>query len=102
MPISRIDVVSMPNRSQEASMFQHDVNERQLANTAQISNHFQKDVKDKMMKTIESQKTLNNEHKFDAKEKGSNQYFSSKINKKEKEKKKDIDKINTSIFDMKV
>jgi general stress protein YciG len=89
MSINPIDVM----RTQEVSQIKHIENSRIQHTQEQISRNFQTMIEHDHIKPKETTKSDDPEYRYDAKEKGKNQYFGSGNNKKEKkEEKKDAGK----------
>jgi len=100
MPIKPIDIYTMPPRSQEASNQQQNNLSRLTGEEMQMNNQFQKDVKQNTQRAVKADKKEDKEFKFDAKEKGNNEYSG---NKKKKQKRKPEDSLppmNGSSFDI--
>jgi hypothetical protein len=74
MPIRPIDIISIPNRSQEASLVHHESIQRAQQAHSQLNEKFNKDVKHNSEQTVKTAKSENTEYRYDAKEKGNNSY----------------------------
>lgn len=85
MPIRPIDIISMPNRSQEASQVHQEANQRNQQAQSQLNAIYNKDIKHNSQQTVKTTKSENNEYRYDAKEKGNNSYQGNKKGKKKKE-----------------
>lgn len=89
MPMGPLDII----RTQEASQLKHIENQRTQHAQGQASKSFQTMVENQHNKPIETTKTENTEYRYDAKEKGNNQYYENnkkrKQNKEEKKETKD-------------
>ncbi len=85
MQVGPIDAI----RAQEATQIRHvDIQKAQHAQE-QISRNFQNMVQQEQSKPTETTKTENTEYRYDAKEKGNNQYSGSKSKQKKKDDKGD-------------
>ncbi|BCN31504.1 hypothetical protein [Anaeromicropila herbilytica] len=105
MPITQLDMISMAPRSQEASQYKHIETTKLAAEQNQISTQFNQEIKHNSQQTTKTNKTENNEYRYDAKEKGNSTYYNQNDNKKKKksETKKEEDKqIKLSNFDIKI
>ncbi|NLP34610.1 MAG: hypothetical protein GX359_05360 [Clostridiales bacterium] len=78
MPIRPVEII----QSQGASQFKHIESQRTIHQQVHNSNNFQNLIKQESAKTKESTKSENNEYRYDAKEKGNNQYYGSGNRKK--------------------
>lgn len=88
MPITRLDMVSMAPKTQEAGTYkqqemQHPTNQQQT-----IAGTVQQQARQNETQTVRSNKTENEEQKYDARERGKGAYGGSAGKKKEQEKKK--------------
>lgn len=81
MAVGPIEVI----RAQEATQIRHMDTQRAQHAQEQISRNFQNMVQQEHSKPIEATKTDNTEYRYDAKEKGNNQYKGSKGKKDKKE-----------------
>jgi hypothetical protein len=88
MPIRPVEII----QSQGASQYKHIESQRTVHEQVQNNNHFQNQVKQDRMKTKEPTKSENSEYRYDAKEKGSNQYYGSGTQKKKNKKDSKEDK----------
>lgn len=80
MPINPIDIL----RTQEAAQFKHIESQRAQHAQDQINHNFQSVIEHEHDRPKEATKSDNSEYRYDAKQKGNNQYHGSKENKKEK------------------
>lgn len=85
MAIRPIDMLVMPNRSQEASQQQNASNARQIHAQENINTRFSTEVRHNSEQTVKMTKSENNEYRYDAKEKGNSSYQGSQGKKKKKE-----------------
>lgn len=85
MPVGPIEVI----RAQEATQIRHMDAQRAQHAQEMINKNFQTTVEHEHNKPVETTKSENKEYRYDAKEKGNNQYTGSDSKKKEKENKKD-------------
>ncbi len=83
MPIRPIDVV----KSQEASQIRHAEIQRMANAQAQSSKNVQDGIQEDRTRTSETAESDNNEYRYDPKEKGNNDYYGSRKQKKDKKKK---------------
>lgn len=91
MPINPIDIM----RTQEASTIKHMESTRAQHAQEQISKNFQTIVEQDHNKPKETTKSDNPEYRYDAKEKGNNEYYGSGNKKKEKKEDNQKDKKET-------
>lgn len=84
MPIKPIDII----RTQEASTLKHMENSRAQHAQEQLSKNFQTMIEHDHQKPKETTKTDNPEYRYDAKEKGNNNYNNSGDKKKGKKEDK--------------
>ena len=82
MPVGPIEVI----RAQEATQIRHMDTQRAQHAQEQISRNFQNMVQQVQRKPVETAKTDNTQYRYDAKEKGNNQYKGGKQSKKENNK----------------
>lgn len=104
MAIRPIDMLVMPNRSQEASLQQNANNARQTHAQNTISAQFSTEVRHNSEQTVKMTKSENNEYRYDAKEKGNSSYQGSggKKKKKEEDSAAASKQIKTSNFDIRI
>lgn len=104
MAIRPIDMLVMPNRSQEASQHQSANNAKQSHAQGSLNAQFSTEVRHNGEQAVKMTKSENNEYRYDAKEKGNSAYQDSKEKKKKKEEKskKESGKIKMSSFDMRI
>jgi hypothetical protein len=90
MPINPMDIM----RTQEASQLKHIVNQKTQDAQEQIGKNFQNTIKQEQFKPTQAAKSDNKEYRYDAKEKGNNQYqgFGGKKKSKDKEEKNESKK----------
>ncbi len=86
MPINPMDIM----KSQEVSQLKHIDIQRNQHEQVQIGRSFQNVIRNEQTKTHEADKSENNEYRYDAKEKGKNNYSGNggRGKKKEEENKK--------------
>lgn len=77
-------------RSQESSQMKHMEIQRNQHLQGQASKGFQTLVENQQKKPVETKKSDNPEYRYDAKERGNNQYYSNHKRKDKEEKKKEI------------
>lgn len=104
MPITRLDMISMAPKTQEAGTYKQQ--EVQHPNTQQhnIAGMIQQQVRRQETQTVRSNRTENEEQKYDAKEQGKGAYGGSPGQRKEQEKKEEEQrmKMRGSTFDITV
>ena len=100
MPIKPIDILSMPPRSQEASNHQQSSLTRLSGEQMQMNAQFQKETKHNVQMTEKADKKEDKEFKFDAKEKGNNEYSGNKRKRQKKEEEDRLPPMNGSSFDI--
>lgn len=104
MPITRLDMISMAPKTQEAGAYkqqevQHPINQQHnIAGTVQQQARLQE------TRTTQSNRTENEEQKYDAKERGKGAYQGSSKERKEQEKKEEEQRMRMrgSTFDITV
>lgn len=101
MPISRIDIITMPPKTQEASQYKQNELTKSFSEQAQLQSGFQKDISQNSKQTVRTLKGENTEKRYDAKEKGS-QSYDGQNSKKRQDKSKEKTEIKTSNFDVKI
>ena len=104
MAIRPIDMLVMPNRSQEASQHQNANNAKQAHAQGNINAQFSTEVRHNSEQTVKMTKSENNEYRYDAKEKGNSSYHGSQGKKKKKEasSQEQPKQIKISNFDMRI
>ncbi|MCH5273160.1 MAG: hypothetical protein J1E35_05755 [Lachnospiraceae bacterium] len=104
MPITRLDMVSVAPKTQEVGTYKQ--NETQHLNNQQqnIAGTVQQQARQNETQTVRSNKTENEEQKYDAKERGKGAYGGSSGKKKEQEKEEEEQrmKMRGSTFDITV
>lgn len=104
MPITRLDMISMAPKTQEAGAYKNQ--EVRHPNTQQhnIAGTVQQQARQQETQTVRSNKTENEEQKYDAKERGKGAYGGSSGNKKEQEQKEEEQRkiMRGSTFDITV
>ncbi|HAU87176.1 MAG TPA: hypothetical protein DCW90_17325 [Lachnospiraceae bacterium] len=104
MPIRPIDVFTMPPKSQETSQLQKSNMDRATNGEYVANQQFQDKVNRNMQKTVHAKDKEENGFRFDAKEKGQNEYQDNRKrkNEKPKETKSRLPKMNGSSFDISI
>lgn len=105
MPITRLDMISMAPKTQEAGAYkqqevQHPTNQQQ-----QIAGTVQQQARMQETQTVRSNKTENEEQKYDAKDRGKGAYGGSSGRKSKEEEKKEEEqrmRMRGSTFDITV
>lgn len=104
MPITRLDMISMAPKTQEAGAYKQQ--EVQHSNTQQhnIVGTVQQQARRQETQTVRSNKTENEEQKYDAKERGKGAYGGFARQRKEQEKKEEEQRrsMRGSTFDITV
>ena len=104
MPITRLDMISMAPKTQEAGTYKQQ--EIQHANSQQqnAAGAVQQQARQNETQTVRSGKTENEEQKYDAKDRGKGAYGGSSGKKKEQEKKEEEQRMRMrgSTFDITV
>lgn len=90
MPINPIDIM----RTQEASTIKHMESSRTQHAHEQLSKNFQTLIEHEHNKPKETTKSDNPEYRYDAKEKGNNEYYGPGGKKREKKEEKEKSKDN--------
>ena len=85
MPISRMDIMTMAPKTQEVTSVKVAQNEKPMNDQRMIENQFQNNTIQNSMKPVKTTQSENPEYRYDAKEKGNNEYDQ----KQKKKKKKD-------------
>lgn len=91
MPISRMDMMTMAPKTNEATSYKVNQNQKPVNEQVVISENQQKTIQHNSQQTIRKSKAENSEYRYDAKEKGNNQYSGKQkknSDKKEEEKEK--------------
>ena len=101
MPISRIDIITMPPKTQEASQYKQNELTKSFSEQAQLQSGFQKELSHNSQQTVRTLKGENTEKRYDAKEKG-NQSYEGQGSKKKHNQSKENKEIKTSNFDVKI
>lgn len=83
MPVGPIEII----RAQEATQIRHMDAQRAQHAQEQLSKNFQNMIQQEQTKPTQTAKSDNNEYRYDAKEKGNNQYSGSKGKNQKKEEK---------------
>jgi hypothetical protein len=84
MPITPIETAAMAPKSQEASIYKHQENQKPLNEQTVIQHQFNNELKHNSQQTVKTAKGDSYERRYDAKEKGNTSYSESKQNKKKK------------------
>ena len=102
MSVTPIEMVSMVPKTQLASSNTQSVQHRAHNEQMQINQGMQQQVKNNNQKTAKTEKQEYRQNKFDAKEKGKNEYYSSGQRKNSKEEETNSQPIKLSNFDIKI
>ena len=86
MPISRIDIMTMAPKSNEVTGYKVNQNQKPVHEQVMLNENQQKTIQHNHQQTVRKSETDNPEYRYDAKEKGNNQYQGKqKKNSKNKE-----------------
>lgn len=85
MPINPIDVYTMPPKSQETSQLQKNNMDRAVNGEHIANQQFHEKVNKNMQKTVQAKEKEDKGFRFDAKEKGHNEYQDNRKKKKNQE-----------------
>jgi hypothetical protein len=106
MNISPVEIISMPNKSQEASHLRAVDQQRPVNEQMALNSKFHDAIMRQSEQTVAATKTDNPEFRYDAKEKGNNPYYFQTKKKKIKKDEKNVDNTSTSTnhkgFDIKI
>lgn len=104
MPITRLDMISMAPKTQEAGTYKHQEIQHPTTQQHNIVGTVQQQARMQETQTVRSNKTENEEQKYDAKERGKGAYGGSSGKRKEQEKKEEEQrmKMRGSTFDITV
>ncbi len=104
MPITRLDMISMAPKTQEAGAYKNQEIRHPSNQQQNIVGTVQQQARKQETQTVRSNKTENEEQKYDAKERGKGAYGGSSGGRKEKEKKEEEQrmKMRGSTFDITV
>ncbi|MBQ8798233.1 MAG: hypothetical protein IJZ55_01555 [Lachnospiraceae bacterium] len=102
MPITRLDMISMAPKTQEAGAYKQQEVQHPTTQQHNIAGTVQQQARMQETQTVRSNKTENEEQKYDAKERGKGAYGGSSGKKKEQEKKEKEQrmKMRGSTFDI--
>ncbi len=101
MPIRPIDMLSMPNRSQEASQVHQAENNKLIHAQEQLGVQYNSNIKHNGQQTVKLNKSENQEFRYKDGRKNESQYSSSQRNKKKKQEDNDKE-IKLSNFDLRI
>ncbi len=104
MPITRLDMISMAPKTQEAGAYKNQEVRHPSNQQQNIVGTVQQQARQQETQTVRSNKTENEEQKYDAKERGKGAYGGSSGNKKEQEEKEEEQRriMRGSTFDITV
>lgn len=104
MPITRLDMISMAPKTQEAGTYKQQEVQHPATQQHNIAGVVQQQTRMNETQTVRSNKTENEEQKYDAKERGKGAYGGSSGKRKEQEKKEEEQrmKMRGSTFDITV
>lgn len=90
MPISRMDMMTMAPKASEATSYKVNQNQKPVHEQVIINDNTQKTIQHNSQQTIRKANAENPEYRYDAKEKGNNQYEGKqKKNSKKREEEKE-------------
>ena len=101
MPIRPIDMLSMPNRSQEASQVHQAENNKLTHAQEQLGAQYNSNIKHNGQQTVKLNKSENHEFRYKDGRKNDSQYSSSQRNKKKKQEDNEKE-IKLSNFDLRI
>ncbi len=104
LPITRLDMISMAPKTQEVGAYKNQEVQHPTTQQHNIAGTVQQQVRQQQTQTVRSNKTENEEQKYDAKDRGKGAYGGSAGERKEKEKKEEEQrmKMRGSTFDITV
>ncbi|MBR2410000.1 MAG: hypothetical protein IKB07_13725 [Lachnospiraceae bacterium] len=104
MPITRLDMISMAPKTQEAGTYKQQEVQHPSTQQHNIAGTVQQQARQQETQTVRSNKTENEEQKYDAKERGKGAYGGSSGQRKEQEKKEEEQRMRMrgSTFDITV
>ena len=104
MPITRLDMISMAPKTQEAGTYKQQEVQHPATQQHNIAGTVQQQARQQETQTVRSNKTENEEQKYDAKERGKGSYSGSSGQRKEQEKKEEEQRMRMrgSTFDITV
>jgi len=104
MPITRLDMISIAPKSQEAGIMKHNELQHPVNQQNTIAQNVQEQARHNENQTVRSNKTENEEQKYDARDGGKGAYGGSSQKKKEQEKKEEEQRkiMRGSTFDITV
>lgn len=102
MPVSPIEMISMVPKTQMASQNTQSANYRVSNEQMQLNQGMQQQVRNNSQKTTKAEKQEHRQEKFDAKDKGKNEYHHSGQKKYNKKSQETEEPIKLSNFDIKV
>jgi uncharacterized protein YwqG len=105
MPIKPIDIITMPPKSQEVSVYkQHEV-QKPMNEQMHLNNQFNNEIRHNGQQATKTIKSENREYRYDAKEKGNNSYNGSGYHGQKKKKEEEAaskDHFHTGSIDIKI
>lgn len=101
MPIRPIDMLSMPNRSQEASQLHHTQNQKLIHAQEQLGVQYQSNIKQNGKQTVKMNKSENHEYRYGDGKKKDNPNSGQQGERREKKEEKDRE-IKRSNFDIRI
>ena len=106
MAITPVEQIGSINRTQDFSIMKHQEDFKPIVDQVNIQGKIEKDVNEKLTQVRQADNADKNEKKFDAKDKGDNQYYGDGgKNRKKSNGQKDAGRVvlkNGGSFDMKV
>lgn len=105
MSIRPVDFNGMVQRTQDVSTLKQNQDNRPVYDQQALAGKLQKDTMQNMRQVNHSEDAENNQKKYDAREKGSNEYEGNRKDKRKKEEKQEgkvVRKSSLGGFDMKI
>lgn len=105
MPITRLDMISMAPKTQEAGAYKQQEIQHPTTQQQNIAGTVQQQARAQETQTVRSNKTENEEQKYDAKDRGKGAYGGSSGRKSKEEEKKEEEqrmRMRGSTFDITV
>lgn len=88
MPITRMDMMTMAPKTNEATSYKVNQNQKPVHEQIMMTESMQKSIQHNSQQTVRKANAENTEYRYDAKEKGNNQYSGKQKNSKKKEENK--------------
>lgn len=98
MAISPVEMISMVPKSQEASYMKHSEVHKPITEQQVMATKMNQEIKHNSAQAVPTKKSVNQEYRYDAKEKGNNSYEGNKKKKKDSKKEESGNEKNRSSF----